>query len=119
MAIKKTSDQVLAKRMLQLRTEGGFRYGTFLRLNTRKYLLQIGYLIVSLALLSFYQLWIPFVLLLGVFFGVWLRDASWVRASRRNWPFTLRVTNWDLVEKLVAEGTPEGRQMLVNPPVSE
>jgi hypothetical protein len=102
--MKNVSDQVLAKRMLQIRAEDGYRLGTFLRLNARKYILYGLFFIVALASLAASGMWIGFYLLLGLFLGSLLRDLGWVRASRRSWPFTMSVVNWDVVEQLAVKG---------------
>jgi len=104
--MRKVSDQVLARRMLQIRGEGGTRLGMFLRINARKYILYGLYFIVALAALAASGMLIGFYLTLGLLLGSLLRDLGWVRASRRSWPFTIKVIDWDLVEQLAAEQPP-------------
>ena len=106
MRMRTVSDQVLARRMLQMREQGGYRIGQFLRINARKYILYGLYFVVALASLAVLGMWIGFYLVLGLFLGSSLRDLGWVRASRRTWPFTMRVVNWDLVEQLAAHERP-------------
>ncbi len=104
--MRKINDQVLAKRMLQIRGEGGYRVGMFLRFNAGKYILYVVIFIVALASLAAVGMWIGFSLMLGLFLGSLLRNLGWIRASRRNWPFTMRVINWNLVDQLAAKKPP-------------
>jgi hypothetical protein len=104
--MKTLSDQVAARRMLQIRDEGGYRLGTFLRLNARKYAIQGLVFGLSLALLLIIEMRVAFSILLGVILGSLARDFGWVRASRRTWPFTMRVINWEIVERLATHEEP-------------
>lgn len=108
--MRKINDQVLAKRMLQIRGEGGYRVGMFLRFNAGKYILYVVIFIVALASLAAVGMWIGFSLMLGLFLGSLLRNLGWIRASRRNWPFTMRVINWNLVDQLAAKKPPADAQ---------
>ena len=98
-----TSDQALAQRLLSMRGKGPYRIGTFLKLNAWRYLFQIALHSLLLAILALMGMWPLFMFLLGMVFGVFLRDVGWVRSTRRVWPFTVKVTNWDVVERLAAE----------------
>jgi hypothetical protein len=101
--MRRASDQALAQRLLSMRDNGFYRYGAFLKLNARRYLFQIALHSVLLAILALCGLWPVFLFLLGLVLGAFLRDVSWVRSTRRMWPFTVKVTNWDVVERLAAE----------------
>ena len=52
-----------------------------------------------LAILAFLGMWPLFIFLLGLVLAPSC-DMGWVRSSRRIWPFTVRVTNWELVERI-------------------
>jgi hypothetical protein len=99
-------DQVLARRMLVIRGEGGYRFGTFLRMNTRRYVVLLAFCGAALIFFAFVGIWFGFALVMGLVMGAIARDYGWVRASRRSWPFTLRVIDWDLVEELAADKWP-------------
>lgn len=98
-----TSDQALAQRLLSMRDKGPYRYGAFVKLNAWRYLFQIALHSLLLAILALMGMWPLFIFLLGLVLGAFLRDVGWVRSTRRVWPFTVRVTDWDLVEKLAAQ----------------
>jgi len=98
-----TSDQALAQRLLSMRDKGSYRFGAFLKLNAWRYLFQVAVHSVLLAILALAGLWPVFIFLLGLVLGSFLRDVGWVRSTRRMWPFTVKVTNWDVVERLAAE----------------
>jgi hypothetical protein len=108
--MRKINEQLLAKRMLQLREQDGYRFGAFLRMNARRNILRALYLVAALALLASMKLWLLCSFMLGMFFGAFVRDFDWVRSSRRAWPFTNKVTDWDIVRELAVEsphtGTP-------------
>lgn len=38
---------------------------------------------------------------LGFFFGTLLRDLTYYRLGRRNWPLLLEIVNWDRAQQLV------------------
>ena len=98
-----TSDQALAQRLLSIRDKGSYRFSAFLKLNVWRYLFQIALHSVLLAILALAGMWAVFIFLLGLILGAFLRDVGWVRSTRRVWPFTVKVTNWDVVERLAAE----------------
>jgi len=52
-------------------------------------------------------LWPLFYGFVGCACGVLLRDIGWVRAIRKNWPFSDKVTDWEKVRRM-AEGTEPG-----------
>jgi hypothetical protein len=98
--MRATKDQALAQRLLSMRDQGAYSFGRFLKLNVWRYLFQIALHSMLLAILAFLGMWPPFIFLLGLVLGGFLRDLGWVRSSGRVWPFTVKVTNWDLVEKI-------------------
>jgi len=104
--MREISNQVLAMRMLELREQQGYRLGMFLRMNTKKYIFFVVYFGAALAFFALTGMWFGFALMLGLGLGTFLRDLAWVRASRRTWPFTMKVTNWAFVEELAAEKPP-------------
>jgi fatty acid desaturase len=106
MSMREISDQVLAMRMLKLREQGGYRYGTFLRMNAKKHIFLFVYFGAALAFFALTNMWFGFALILGMVLGVFFRDLGWVRASGRTWPFTMKVVDWGLVEELAAEQPP-------------
>ena len=101
--MREISEKLLAKRMLQIREQDGYGFGTFLRVNARKNFLRLLYLVPALALLASLAMWFLFAFMLGMFLGAFVRDFDWVRSSRKAWPFTKKVTDWDLVQKLADE----------------
>ena len=98
--MRETNEQLLAKRMLQLREQDGLGFGAFLRMHARKNLLRAVYLVAALALLASLEMWFLCAFMLGMFLGAFVRDFDWVRSSRRAWPFTKKVTDWDFVREL-------------------
>ena len=98
-----TSDHALAQRLLSTRSDGGYRLRAFLKLNAWRYTFLIALHSLFLAILALMGMWPLFIFVLGLLFGVLLRDVGWVRSRGRVWPFTLRVTNWEIVERLAAE----------------
>ena len=104
--MKDTSDQVRAQRLLALRERGPYRFSTFLRLNASRYLVRIVLNVVGLTIIAFTGMWLWLAFFAGIIVGGFLRDASWVRSTRRMWPFTMKVTNWALVEELAAAQAP-------------
>ncbi len=98
--MKETSDQVRAQRLLALRDHGPYRFSTFVKLNASRYLVRISLNAVGLTIVAFTGMWVWFALFLGIVAGGFLRDVAWVRSTRRTWPFTMKVTNWALVQEL-------------------
>ena len=96
------SDQVLAKRMLETR-ERGISFGLVLRRSMRGYLFLFLVFGVVLGWLAWIEYWPPFVLMLGMLVGCLLRDVGWIRRIKQTWPFTLKVTDWEIVRELAEE----------------
>ena len=103
--MKQPTDQALAQWMIEMR-ERGFSGGSFLRKSARSYLLLLSIYAVLLSLLAYLGTWIAFALLLGMLMGCLLRDISWLLRTRRAWPFTEKVTDWDLVRELADRSRP-------------
>jgi hypothetical protein len=104
--MKETTDQVRSQRLLWLRDHGPNEFSTFLKLNATRYMVRFTLNAVGLTVIAFTGLWAWFAFFLGMVVGAFLRDMSWVRSNRRTWPFTKKVTNWDLVETLAAAQPP-------------
>ena len=96
------SDQALARRMLETR-DCGYSFSHFVRRNAKRYLLFISYFGFALIAFGVLQLWMPFYLMLGMFAGCLLRDIGWLRVVGKTWPFSLKVTDWDKVQRLADE----------------
>jgi hypothetical protein len=94
------SNEVLAKRLLEARREGGYRVGSFLRRSSRRYLFLFVYFGAILIVLALMRYWVGLGIVLGMILGAFLRDIGWVRSTQRSWPFTDTIINWDVVEEL-------------------
>ena len=88
--------------MLETR-ERGYSFGLFLRRSAKRYLLQVAYFVFALVLFALLQLWLVFYLMLGMFAGCLFRDIGWFRAVGKTWPFSLKVTDWEKVQRLADE----------------
>lgn len=97
--MKRLTDQVLARSLLEMR-ERGISLGLHVRRNLTMYSLVAAYFVVALALLAWLQMWLLFYLVFGMCVGAFLKDFGWVRATRKVFPFTLKVTDWKKVESL-------------------
>jgi hypothetical protein len=104
--MKETGDQIRAQRLLSLRDHGPNEFSTFFKLNATRYMVRFTLNAVGLTMIAFMGLWVWFAFFLGMVVGSFLRDMSWVRSNRRTWPFTKKVTNWDVVETLAAAQPP-------------
>ena len=93
------SDKILAQRMLETR-DRGYSLSHFFHRNVNRYLRLFSYFGFALIVLAIFQLWMLFVLMLGMLAGCFLRDIGWVRSGGKTWPFSLKVTDWDKVQKL-------------------
>jgi hypothetical protein len=100
--MNKFSDQMLAQRMLETR-ERGYSFALFVRRNTARYTFLVSYFAIGLGVLAWLQAWPFFYVLLGLFAGCVFRDIGWFRAIGRTWAFSLKVTDWDKVQKLADE----------------
>lgn len=103
--MKQFSDQALAKSMLETR-DRGFTFGLFARRNAWRYLLLFcGYYGLLLIGLGSLEDWVAFWLMLGVLAGYLLRDIAWFQSIGKTWPFSLRVTDWEKIQR-IADETP-------------
>ena len=93
--------------MLETR-ERGVSYGLFLRKSARPYLILLLVYGVLLSVLVCLDLWMPFVLMVGMLLGCLLRDVGWVRRIKQTWPFTLKTTDWDIVQRLAEKSDSTG-----------
>ncbi len=98
--MRKPRDEVMAKRMLEARSEGGYRLGTYLRRSVKRYLVMTVLYAVALAIVASTGSSVAFAFCLGMILGAWLRDFAWLRRNQQAWPFTAKIINWDLVEEL-------------------
>ena len=105
--MKRLSDKILAERILQARQHGGYRVPLFIRMNAKGYLFLVVYFGAVLAFLAYAGLWFPFVTVLGIVFGVLLRDLSWLIGVQRTWPFVVRVTDWEKVQRIADGAEPD------------
>lgn len=101
--MNRLSDQTLAKNMLETR-ERGFSFGLYLRRGYVRYLLLTTYYTLALALFAALQVWPAFYIMLGHTIGVFTRDIGWIRAVRKSWPFTEKVTDWEKIQRLADGG---------------
>lgn len=100
--MKPPSDQALARLMLET-LETGYSFGLFYRRNGRRYALLVFAGLFTITLLVSLRMWPVGVLVGGMIVGALIRDLGWVRSTRRTWPFTQRVIDWDKVRVLAAE----------------
>lgn len=97
--------QAWARRMLEARRRGGYTVGLFYRWSALRYLFEFVYFGAILAFLAMVEGWTLFMLLLGLYLGMLLRDFGRARATAAIWPLSERVTEWDRVRR-IAEGEP-------------
>jgi hypothetical protein len=97
--MRNESDQVLARRQIEFR-DNGCSYGSFLRNNIKGYLFLIASYVLLLALSAFLQHWILFYVLLGGLVGSLSRDVGWMRGARKRWAFSVKITDWEKVQRL-------------------
>jgi hypothetical protein len=100
--MSKINDQILARRMLETRNRG-YSFALFLRRNTTRYLIFFSCLGLALVGIAWLRFWTLFYITLGLLAGAVLRDIGWFRAIGKTWPFSLKVTDWDKVQKLADE----------------
>jgi hypothetical protein len=98
--MKPLSDKILAERMLQARACGGYKLRPFLRMNAKGYIFLVVYFSAVMAVLAFAGCWPAVFVVGGIAAGVFLRDVSWLTGVQRSWPFSVKVTDWDKVQKI-------------------
>jgi hypothetical protein len=101
--MKQLNDKILAERLLQARASGGYKFLPFLRMNVKGYTIIVLYFGAVLAGLAYAGIWSGFTAAAGVIVGVFLRDVSWLTGIQRSWPFSVKVTDWDKVQKIADE----------------
>jgi hypothetical protein len=101
--MKQLSDKILAERLLQARASGGYKVLPFLRINARGYIILVLYFSAVVAVFAFVGCWPAAFLVAGMAAGVFLRDVSWLTGVQRSWPFSIKVTDWDKVQKIADE----------------
>jgi hypothetical protein len=101
--MKKLSDKFCAERMLQARERGGPSFLSFLRTNAKAHIFLILYFGAMITVLALAQIWPAVFIILGLAIGVFLRDLSWIIGIRRTWAFSVKVTDWEKVQKLADE----------------
>src|SRR4051794_7687793 len=92
--VKPKLEALIAKRLLEAHDRGGLTVGLSLRWHAVRYVVLAIYFLAAFALLVYVQFWIGFYLMLGMLFGILLRDLGWFRTSARVWPFNERVIDW-------------------------
>lgn len=97
--MKRPSDQLLAKRMLDTR-ERGFSIALLLRRNTKRYLFLFAAITLAIVTLAANDFWAACHVVLGILIGALLRDIGWYRVMGRTWPFSEKVTDWAKVQGL-------------------
>ena|ERR1035437_2188900 len=101
--MKKTSEKILAERMIQARERGGYGILRYARLNARGYISVIICYGALLTFLAFAGQWPLFAVIFGVLGGLFLRDVEWLYGIQQSWPFVVKVTDWDKVQKVADE----------------
>jgi hypothetical protein len=110
--MKKVRDQITAQRLLKIRREGITWYGYLLKyywFYILLYALSVSAVFLwahafQVSRLSFYAL---LFFAAGLCTGVVLRDIRWMRSIQMNWPFTLKTTHWEMIEKMAKGETTE------------
>ena len=101
--MKKTSEKILAERMLRARERGGYGFLPYVRMNAKGYMFVVlGYGAV-LAFLAFANQWPLFAVIVGVVVGLLIRDLEWLHGIQQTWPFVVKITDWDKVQKAADE----------------
>jgi hypothetical protein len=109
--MKKTTEQIMAQRMLAYRGKG-YSVLYVLRRSAWRYALLVGLLVLSMiAFLSTHDLTVKGFCLWagGMFLGALCRDVGWLQRIKRSWQFTQKITDWQKV-KQIAEGKEAANQ---------
>lgn len=101
--MRELTSKDLARRMLRIRDNNGPSFAHLLRTNGKRYLYLVVCCGVLLAVTAYTDWWTPCAAIGGVVFGCLLRDFGWVRNSKKTWPFSREIIDWQKVEKLADE----------------
>ena len=97
--MKPFSHIAAAQRLLETRSQG-FTFRLFFRRSKKGYLLLLSYYALGIVFLYSFEIWQGVWLMVGMLLGCISRDVSWVRSTRKAWPLTCEVIDWEKVEKL-------------------
>jgi len=97
--MQKTTDKIMAKRLLVTRSHG-FTIRLFMRRNAGRYILYSVPFAGLLAWFAFSGSWFAFGLVVSFLLGLLYLYLQWLLSMRKSWPFLSSVTNWDLVKKI-------------------
>lgn len=97
-AMKRINDRIRAKRLLEARKHG-FKILPFLRLRAIPYAFYVGLSAIILCLLAFNGFWFAFDLVVSFLAGMLFVYVRWLRGQRNVWPFSIKIINWDVVQK--------------------
>jgi len=98
-------DQNLARRILETRDRGGYTLGSIFRWNVRGYAVLVVYFGLVIAITAYLSYWPVCMAAIGAVSGCLLRDVGWIRGSNKGWGFTVKVIDWEKVQK-IADGEP-------------
>jgi hypothetical protein len=84
--------------MLETR-EKGYSLGLLFRRSKWRYAFLAAFFGGMLGLLAFYGVWSCFWGVAGALLGVVFRDIGWMLQYGRTWPFSVKVVDWEKVEK--------------------
>ncbi len=96
------TDQVIARGMLETRKHD-CSLDHYFRRSTKRYLALFAIFVLAFIVFGILRRWDLVYLMFGMLAGCLLRDIGWVRAVRKTWSFTLKVTDWDKVQQLADE----------------
>ena len=104
-----TREKKVAQNLLRMRDQGCKISFLVKRSLPRYILLSFALVLVIGGCVIVPSLW-PFGFFVsGMLVGASLRDIGWFRVIKRQWPFTVRVTDWEIVEE-IARSKPEASQ---------
>jgi hypothetical protein len=97
--MKRSSEKIMAQRLLVTRTHG-FTMLPFFRLRAKSYILYSMLVAIILFFLVLSGFWFAFSLAMAFLMGVLFVYIRWLRGMQRSWPFLSRVMNWDEVKRI-------------------
>jgi|ERR1041384_1637738 hypothetical protein len=98
--MKKVSDKILAKRLLEIRERGGYKLSFFIRINAKRYWFCGIYFGVILGWLAVNGGWLIFAPVASFALGMLFCDANWFQGQKKYWPFNEKIVNWDAVKRI-------------------